>query len=372
MIEVPFINYSKKLLPYRKNISESLLRSAQTSEFILKTDVSNFETAIKNKLDIASATTVSSATFALYMSLIALGVTQGDEVITPAFSYISTASVISQIGAIPIFVDVDRDTYMMNLKSIEEKVTNKTKAIIAVHLFSALADMPSLKEYARSRNLALIEDSAVMLGGKINGHWAGTFGDVGVYSFFPAKPLGGIGDGGMIVTNNKELANQFFRLRNHGQDGITRFLHHRLGFNSRMDEVNANFLLHRLNTFERDILRRSEIANYYHNRLKALHPHLTFQKYNPNESSNYAYVICANNRDLLQRHLLLNGIQTKIYYPEALPFQPAFHYLGHKRGEYLNAEYIAAHALALPICETLINKQIEYVIDKIVDFYNEY
>ncbi|GAB6990762.1 DegT/DnrJ/EryC1/StrS family aminotransferase [Paenibacillus pini] len=368
-MNVPFFNYASRYAEDREKIKDIVYQVGISDNFILKERVVELEDAIRQYTGAKHVIAVANGTTALTILLQAMGVGPGVDVLTPAFSFISTASTIALLGGTPVFVDVDPLTGMMDPNDLERKVTPASKVVIPTHLFSVMADMESIHEIAQKHNLVVLEDSAVALGARQQGAIAGIMGNAGLYSFFPAKPLGGIGDGAVIVTNDDELGRISRMLRNHGQDGITRFYHHLLGYNNRMDETAASYLLHKLRRFDDLLNKRREIAGLYNEAFKHLAPMIQVVTDAHEERVYYTYVIQAERRDELKEFLESRGIETQIYYPTALPLQPAFAYLGHQAGDFPNAEAITGRSLALPLYAEMPSEHVQQVIIAVVDFY---
>lgn len=367
-MNVPFFNYQDRFAEDREVIKSIVYQVGISDNFILKEHVLELEEKIKGYTGAKYAIATSNGTSALTIILHAMGVGPGVDVLTPAFSFISTASTISLLGGRPIFVDVDPITGMIDPEDLESKITPQSRVIIPTHLFSVLADMSLINEVAKRYNLLVLEDSAVSLGAQVDGKMAGMFGDMGLYSFFPAKPLGGIGDGAIIVTNDDNLGKTCRMLRNHGQDGITRFLHHYIGYNYRMDETVAAYLVHKMNRYEELLEKRSLIGGRYNDAFINLYPEIQIVTETSYDRVYYTYVIQAKHRESLRQYLNANGIQTQVYYPRALPFQPAFAYLKHNVGEFPNAENIVTRSLALPLYAEMPDEHIKNVIKHVVEF----
>lgn len=357
-------------MPEREIIEKFILEVGLSDKFILKENVAEFEVAVRQYIKAQDAIAVSNGTYGLIIGLAALDVKPGVDVLTPAFSFISSASAIAFRGANPVFVDVDPNTYTLDPYGVTERITPNSRVIIPVHLFSTLAKMDEIIGIAKQYNLKILEDSAVSFGSHIGADFAGLFGDLGVYSFFPAKPLGGIGDGGMIITNNKELGTRCRLLRNHGQDGKNRFLHHELGYNSRMDELMALYLNHRLKYFDLSMNNRNKMANYYTERLKSLEPRIKLPPRFGYDQVYYIYAIQVEERDALKSFLLKNEIETKTYFSTPLHLQPSFSYLGYKKGDFPISEMLSQRILALPLYPTLSEADANKVIEAIYRFYD--
>ncbi|TVX94411.1 DegT/DnrJ/EryC1/StrS family aminotransferase [Paenibacillus agilis] len=365
-MSVPFFNYGARYAEDRDVIKDIVFQVGVSDNFILKEGVADFEQAIRAYTGAKHAIAVSNGTTALSVILRALGVGPGVDVLTPAFSFISTASTIALLQARPVFVDVDPVTGMLDPADLEAKITPNSRVVIPTHLFSVMANMSAIREIADRHQLHVLEDSAVALGASMNGTKAGLLGDSGLYSFFPAKPLGGIGDGGIIVTNDDELGQRCRMLRNHGQDGITRFLHHHLGYNHRMDEVVARYLQHKLLRFDQLIERRAQIAARYNEAFASLAPDIRVVTDDHYDRVYYTYVLQSERRDELQQFLQARGIETQIYYPLALPLQPAFAYLGHKEGDFPHAEALTKRSLALPLYAEMPDEHVDLVIEAVL------
>ncbi|QJC54215.1 DegT/DnrJ/EryC1/StrS family aminotransferase [Paenibacillus albicereus] len=367
-MNVPFFNYSARFAPDKDVIKELVYRSGTTDQFILKEDVRRLEEAICAYTGAAHAVAAANGTSALVLLLRTMGAGPGVDVLTPAFSFISTASAIRLLGANPVFVDADPRTGMMDPADLERRITPQSRIVIPTHLFSVMADMKAIRAVAREHGLLVLEDSAVALGASQDGVPAGRHGDAGLYSFFPAKPLGGIGDGAVIVTDDEELARGCRMLRNHGQDGVTRFLHHQLGYNSRMDEVLAGYLLHKLGRIDRLLDRRRDLAARYHEAFAGLDVRLAVTVDDHESRMYYTYVVQAERRDELRAELEEAGVETQVYYPAALPLQPAFADLGARPGDYPGAERFASRSLALPLYPEMPDGDVDEVIRAVVSF----
>lgn len=368
-MHVPFFNYGVRFAADRQDILRIVAEVGASDNFILKDRVAVFEQLLRDYTGARYVVAVANGTMALTLSLAALGIGPGDDVLTPAFSFISSASSIAHLGARPVFVDVDPETCTILPAEIERHITPRTRAILPVHLFASLATMTEISSIARKHELAVVEDSAVALGARLHETSAGLLGDIGVYSFFPAKPLGGIGDGGAIVTNDEHLWRSCRMLRNHGQDGVNRFLHHLIGYNSRMDEVMGGYLSHRIKMLPLLLQRRAELASIYNTKLRSLAPSVLIPPASSCKDVYYTYVIKCTKRDVLRAYLAQHNIETQIYYPRPLHLQPAFAYLGYQKGNFPNAEHISERMLALPLYPEMSEEQIAYVSEIVVKFY---
>lgn len=366
---VPYFDWDNRYRDWVDDVLEVVREVADSDEFILKSRVAQLEARIAERTGAAHAIAVASGTGALSVALTALGIGPGDEVVTPAFSFISTASTVALRGARPVFADVDHDTACLDTAAAEAAVTGRTRAILPAYLFTGHPAMGELAALAARRGVALVEDSAVGLGSVVDGRPAGRHGAAGVYSFFPAKPVGGVGDAGMIVTDDPELGRRARMLRNHGQSLTTRFLHHEVGFNCRMDEITAGFLLRRLPHLDGFLAARRRLAEEYDRRLADLAPDVLTPLPGYDRRAVYTYVVRARARDRLREHLAADGVETVVYYPTPLHLQPAFAELGHRRGDFPVAERLAEECLALPLHPGMRPDAIERVADSIARFY---
>lgn len=336
----------------KKEIDSSIKRVLDSGVFIGGEEVLKFEKELAKFLKVKYAVSVNSGTDALFLSLKALGIKEGDEIITTPFTFIATAEVIANLGARPVFADIS-ETFNINPKEIEEKITKKTKAIIPVHLFGKMADMKEIMKIARKHNLYVIEDSAQAIGaGKITG-------DLACFSFFPSKNLGGFGDGGAIATNNKSLAEKLKLLKSHGSSLNEKYLNLIPGFNSRLDAMQAAVLRVKLRHLLKWNKIRIEKARYYSNKLD-------FKNNVFNQ-----YTIRAKDRDKLKKYLEKKGIPANTYYPLPLHLQPAFKYLGYKKGDFPASEKASKEVLSLPVYPELKKAEQDYIIKCIKDFYEK-
>ncbi|MBB4264584.1 DegT/DnrJ/EryC1/StrS family aminotransferase [Roseospira visakhapatnamensis] len=356
----------------RPLIHDLVFEAGTTNRFMLKDHVAALEDGFRRATGAADAIAVSSGTFAVLVALKAAGVGPGDEVIVQAYCCQPVASQVIALGATPVFVDVTADTMVMDPARVEERITPRTRAILPAHLFSCLVDMAPLRDIARRHGLVIVEDACVQQGATQDGVAAGRLGDVGTFSFFQVKAMGGCGEGGMIVTDDPEIGRRCRMLRNHGQDGATRFLHHIIGFNSRMDEIMAGFLNHRLARFD-DILRsRARIAASYTERLSVLGNRITLPPPGVEGRCYYIYAVQSPDRDALRAFLLDRGIATHIYYPRILPHQRAFAAYADPRDRLDTAIRAARQNLALPIYPHMTDAQADAVVDGVLAFHTRH
>lgn len=343
------------------------LGTAPAQKFILGEHTARFERALGEQLGAADVVCCGSGTSALTLVLHAMGIGPGSEVIVPAFGCAPLASTVLNLGARPVFGDIDPVTMTLDPAEAERLISPRTRALMPAHMFAAMADMPSFAALARRTGLRLLEDSAVAQGGVLDGRPAGLWGEAGVYSFVQVKTFGTIGEGGAVVTRDPELGHVVRMLRNHGQDGRTRFRHHHIGHNSRFDELTALFQLHRLPGLPERLRRRAEIAAYYTERFEPLAAQgIQAPPGGTNGRCFYVYCLRAKDRDGLQRHLAGHGVGTHVYYPRPLPRQPAF--AQHANGSWPQAELASREILALPIYPHLTDAQVEHIADAVCAF----
>jgi dTDP-4-amino-4,6-dideoxygalactose transaminase len=367
-----FHGWSQRYGDEADRIVDLVREIGESDEFILKSRVAALEEDITALVGVSNAIACANGTSALTLVLTALGIGRGDEVITPAFSFISSASTIALTGARPVFADVDADTATLSPEAAEAGIGPATRALLPAHLFSCAADMAALERLTRAHDLLLVEDSAISLGATVLGRPAGTYGNAGVFSFFPGKPLGGIGDAGMVVTDDDQLALTVRMLRNHGQRPGSRFLHELVGFNCRMDELTAGFLRHRLRHHDGVLEARRDRARWYEERLRLLAPDLVPPPPDYTGRAVYHYVVRAQRRTALREHLARCGVETVVYYPRPLHLQPVFAGLGHRAGEFPVAERLAEECVALPLRPELARSDIDYIADAIAEFYGRH
>jgi dTDP-4-amino-4,6-dideoxygalactose transaminase len=327
--------------------------------------VAELERKVASLCDCAYGVGVSSGTDALLCSMMSLEIGPGDEVITTPFTFFATAGSIARLGAKPVFIDIDSRTYNLNPAAMESAITARTKAVIPVHLFGQTADMDAIISIAERHGLAVIEDAAQAISATYKGHRAGSMGTLGCLSFFPSKNLGGVGDGGMVVTNDEALYEHLLVMRNHGSK--PKYWHPYLGGNFRLDPIQAAVLLVKLPYLDGWCEARRRNAAYYDERLGPLGVCVPLIK--PGCTSVYnQYVIRVERRDELKAHLAQRGIQTEIYYPSPLHVQPCFASLGYAPGSFPESVKASGAVLALPIYPELPSAHREFVADAIASF----
>lgn len=336
-------------------------------QFVKGSVVQEFEKAFSSVIRSGHCITTGSGTDALFIALKSLNIQPGDEVLTPALSWISSAETISLCHAKPVFVDVDEDTYTIDAKKIEAKITSKTKAIIAVHLYGHAADVVALKKICDQHKLFLIEDCAQAHLTTINQQVVGTLGDAGAFSFYPTKNLGAWGDAGCVVTNNSVLAEKMRRFGNHG--ALQKEDHTMEGMNSRMDSLQAAVLLQRLPNLESLNEKRLENAAYYTRQLQGIQEIVLPKVKESTTHTFHIYAIRAQNRDALKAYLADQGIQTLIHYSKALPFLTPYKHLLVNEHDYPVSSVLQDELLSLPIHPAIKQDQMEYICNHIRKFF---
>lgn len=329
-----------------------------SSHFIIGNNVTELEKEIAAYYATKHAIGVASGTDALHLAILACGIGKGDEVITTPFTFIATAEAITYTGARPVFVDIDEKTFNIDVKKIKKAVTKKTKAILPVHLFGLSADMEKIKGLAAEYKLKIIEDCAQSFGAVYKGKKTGAIGDAGCFSFFPSKNLGCYGDGGMVITNDDNMAEKIRMLRNHGQK--VRYYHSVIGYNSRLDEIQAGILRVKLKRIDEYNKKRRENARLYTEKLKGANI------ITPSEPEGYYHVfhqysIRTSKRDSILNGLTDAGIASAIYYPAPLHLQESYNDLGYKKGDFPVSEAIASDIISLPMYPELTAGQIDEV-----------
>jgi len=375
-VRIPQLDLVAQYKSIKKEIDEAILKVLEKGEFILGEEVRALEESIANFVGVKHAIGVASGTDALLLSLMAIGVKGGDEVITTPFTFFATAGSIARLGARPVFVDIELDTYTTDPNKLEDLLNKsynpRMKAVIPVHLYGQCADMDPIIELAKKYNLKVIEDAAQSIGATYKGKQSGSLGDIGCFSFFPSKNLGAYGDGGMVVTNDDELAEKIRILRVHGSK--PKYYHSMVGINSRLDEIQAAILNVKFKYLPNWIEQKREKVVFY-NKLfqekllnnvvvpyEALYNYHTYHQYT---------IRVKGDRDELQDYLKERGIGTGVYYPLPLHLQKCFENLGYKIGDFPISERASKEVLSLPIYPELKeSKQIE-VVERIKKFFEK-
>ncbi|HVO65852.1 MAG TPA: DegT/DnrJ/EryC1/StrS family aminotransferase [Syntrophales bacterium] len=355
---IPMVDLQRQYKLLKTDIDAAIQDVLGSTQFILGPNVAELEKEIAAYHGIPHAVGVASGTDALLLSLRACGIGPGDEVITTPFTFIATAEVISLLSAIPVFVDIQPETFNINPSKLEEKITGKTKAVIPVHLFGHPADMDPIVKIARKYNIKIIEDCAQAFGATYNGKKVGTIGDCGCFSFFPSKNLAGYGDGGMIITRNEDLAAKVRLLRNHGS--AIKYHHSTLGYNSRLDEIQAAIVRVKMKKIEEFNDRRRINADLYRKFIKRNDVLL------PVEMSDckhvyHQFTIRSKNRDSIINTLKTNNISSAVYYPVPLHKQDVFVRQNISGHNLINSEICAGEVLSLPMFPELEKEEIQYI-----------
>lgn len=365
-MKVPLLDLKAQYLSIKSETDTAIAEVMQSQQFILGPKVEQCEKAIAAYSRCSFAVGVSSGSDALLACLMAENIGIGDEVITSPYSFFATAGAIARLGAKPVFVDIDAETYNLDASQIRSKVTPKTRAIIPVHLYGQMADMDPVMSLAAEHGLIVIEDAAQAIGSEDKGRRAGSIGHYGCFSFFPSKNLGGGGDGGMIVTNNAQHAEKVRILRGHGAQ--PKYYHKVIGGNFRLDAIQAAIVSAKLPHLDRWTTARQHNATHYDRLFKECGVSVGLPKVTTNRHIFNQYVIRVSDRDKLQGYLTEKGVGTEVYYPVPLHLQECFAYLGHRPGSFPHSERAAKETLALPIYPELTEAQAGYVVECICEF----
>jgi dTDP-4-amino-4,6-dideoxygalactose transaminase len=362
-MSVPMVDLKIQYAAIRDEVASAVHGVIESTHFILGPQGKALEEAIAAYHGVKYAVAVASGTDALHLALRAAGITSGDEVITTPFTFIATAEAASYIGAVPVFVDIDPVTYNMDISKIEAAITKKTKAIIPVHLYGAPVEMDGLMQLAKKHGLKVIEDCAQSFGAEYRGRKTGVFGDLGCFSFFPSKNLGGYGDGGMVITDDAKLAEHLLSLRNHGSR--VRYYHDEVGYNSRLDEIQAAILRIKFRHIDEYNKKRRDNAFLY-NRFLAGTGIQTPSEQDGTKHVFHQYTIRVKDRDAVKQRLDAgNTTSSMIYYPVPLHLQSAYKGLGMGPGSLPKAEQAAREVLSLPMYPELTEEQIRLVADAV-------
>jgi dTDP-4-amino-4,6-dideoxygalactose transaminase len=361
---VPFLDLSTPYKALEAEWLDAIRATGQSGAFILGPNVTAFEKEVAAYVGVKHAIACANGTDALILSLRALGIGPGDEVVTVPFTFFASAEVISLVGAKPVFADIEADSFNIDPKSLRAVITSRTKAIIPVHLYGYPAKMDEIRAIAREHKLAIVEDCAQAFGAEAGGKRVGSLGDTGAFSFYPTKVLGCYGDGGIITTDRDDIDEHLRRLRNHG--AYKPFLHNEIGYNSRLDEIQAALLRIKLRDIERDIAGRASVATEYDKRLKGLGVGLPSRPSSGRHAFNL-YAIRSKNRDRIRQTLTDNKIGSSIAYPMPLHLQDVYHSLGYKPGSLPVSEQAANETLSLPIYPGMPIEHIQRVADVLAD-----
>lgn len=391
-MNIPLIDLKAQYESLAKELNEATLEILSSANYIMGKTVLDFEKKFANYIGVKHAISVGNGTDALVLALKAMGIGKGDEVITTPFTFFATAEAISAVGATPVFVDVEKETFNIDVTKIEEKINSNTKAIMPVHIFGQSADMDEINEIAKKYNLKVIEDACQAIGGKYKGRNIGSLGDVACFSFFPTKNLGCAGDGGMIVTDNDEIATIARALRTHGSgengqkaynllnsieeevqtvEGANdtvynplKYYNYLIGYNTRLDAIQAAILNVKINEIDNWNAKRREIVSIYNEALQNNDLVTPIAK-DYNEHVYHMYILQSENREEVIAKLKEAGIATGVYYPVPLHLQKVYKDLGYKEGDMPVAEYLSHRTFAIPVYPELTKEQVDYIISKI-------
>jgi UDP-2-acetamido-2-deoxy-ribo-hexuluronate aminotransferase len=345
-MKIDFANLQNQYKLYKDEIDDAIHSVLDKSNYIMGEEVTQLEKNLEEFTGAKHAITCSSGTDALLLAMMALDIKPGDEVITTPFTFIATAETIALMGAIPVFVDIDENTYNIDPSKIEEKITKKTKAIMPVSLYGQPADIDVIQTIADKHNLKVIIDGAQSFGSTYKGKTDSNLGDISTTSFFPAKPLGCFGDGGAVFTNDEALATKMKSLRVHGQS--KRYHHKYIGMGGRMDTLQCAIVDVKLKYYKKDLILRQEVAAKYGETLED--KCLVLPYIDKNTTSAFAqYSVRVKNRDEVQSKLKEQGIPTAVHYPMPLHLQECFEYLGYKKGDFPMSEMVSAEIMSLPM-----------------------
>ncbi len=367
----PFLDLRAQFASIREEVMAAVARVLESQHFILGPEVAAFEDEVGHYLGSKFSIGCASGTDALTLGLMALGVGPGDEVITTPFTFVASASSIALLGAVPVFVDIDPNTYNLDPNQLQQAITAKTKAIMPVHLFGLPAEMDDILEVASRRNIPVIEDAAQAIGAEYRAAKVGTLGTVGCFSFFPSKNLGGAGDGGLVTTNDPAIADRLRLLHLHGSRN--KYEYEMLGVNSRLDAIQAAILRVKLRHLDSwTEARRKNVERYrrlFEENGLARRVVLPSEPRHSRHVFNQ-YTISVDKRDALRQRLQENGIPSEIYYPFPLHLQKAFSFLGYTPGSMPHAEAACGEVLSLPVFPEMTGGQQTAVVKEIADFFS--
>ena len=373
MEPIQMVDLKSQYLRIKDEMDAAIQHVLDSTAFIQGTPVKEFEDALSQHTGSKQIISCGNGTDALTAALLALEIGSGDEVITTPFTFIATVEAIALVGARPVFVDVSKETFLLDVNRLERAITPKTKAIIPVHLYGQCADMEPLLDIANKYNISVIEDACQAIGSEYrfadgNVKQAGTMGTIGCLSFFPSKNLGCFGDGGALMTDNAEMAEKLRSICRHGS--TKRYRHERIGLNSRLDTLQAAVLNLKLNHLQEYIASRKKAATYYHTALSNL-DWLCLPNTSPHSTHTYhQFTVKVKNgrREALKQYLAEKGIPSAIYYPVPAHLQPAYAYLNYQKGDFPAAEQLCEEVLSLPMHTELTEEQLEYICHAIKNF----
>jgi dTDP-4-amino-4,6-dideoxygalactose transaminase len=364
-MKIEFIDLKARYKDEKDKLNEIFNKVLESGQLILSDENKNLEKNLSEYLNKKYCITLNSGTDALMLALWALGIKKGDEVITPAVSFIATAAAIDHLGAKPVFVDVDEDLNI-DIEKIEEKINEKTKAIVPVHWTGKMCDMEKIKNIAQKYDLKIVEDAAQAIGSELDNKKPGYYSNIATFSTHPLKILNGIGDGGFLITNDKEAYEKINKYRNHGI--VTRDNYEFYGVNSRMDALNAAIVNYRLGGTKSLIEKRKYNIDLYKSNIKT--KNFKFIEHKKNEIESYTMLVSiAEDRDGLQKYLSENEVQSLVYYGTPLHLQNASKKHGYKKGDFPKAEYLCDRVISLPFHQYLKEDEILFVSDLVNKYY---
>ena len=364
-MKIEFIDLKARYKDEKDKLNEIFNKVLESGQLILSDENKNLEKNLSEYLNKKYCITLNSGTDALMLALWALGIKKGDEVITPAVSFIATAAAIDHLGAKPVFVDVDEDLNI-DIEKIEEKINDKTKAIVPVHWTGKMCDMEKIKNIAQKYDLKIVEDAAQAIGSELDNKKPGYYSNIATFSTHPLKILNGIGDGGFLITNDKEAYEKINKYRNHGI--VTRDNYEFYGVNSRMDALNAAIVNYRLGGTKSLIEKRKYNIDLYKSNIKT--KNFKFIEHKKNEIESYTMLVSiAEDRDGLQKYLSENDVQSLVYYGTPLHLQNASKKHGYKKGDFPKAEYLCDRVISLPFHQYLKEDEILFVSDLVNKYY---
>lgn len=366
-MNIPFVDLSRQSRKIDELIVSKIRKIMKEGSFVLGEEVSQFERKFASYIGAKYCIGVASGTDAILLSLRAIGVERGDEVIVPALTFIASVSPIIALGAKPVLVDVLPDKPLIDSSMIESAITKKTRAIIPVHLYGYPCDMKIINKIAKRRKLYVLEDACQAHGSAHKNRKMGSFGDLAAFSFYPSKNLGAIGDSGAIVTSSRSFAEKIVKLRDHGKS--KKYIHELVGYNSRLDTINAAALYVKLSYLDKWNKKRKQLSSVYDHLLKKLPIKLPLEKAD-DVYNHHLYVIYAVERDRLYKYLKKKNIDCGIHYPLPLHMQPALMDLGYKDGSFPNAERFARECLSLPIFPQMTKREVCSIAGQIRNFYH--
>ena len=367
------VDLHSQYIRLKNEIDTAIQTVLDSANFVKGPETEKFQQELSKYLNCSHVIACANGTDALQIAMMSLGLKPGDEVITPTFTFIATVETIALLGLKPVLVDVDPDTFLINIDEVRKKISENTKAIIPVHLFGQCADLENLELLAKSNNIHIIEDNAQALGSDFifknsDRRKSGTIGTIGCTSFFPSKNLGCYGDGGALITNNDEIAKRILAIANHGM--IKKYHHEYIGINSRLDAIQAAILRVKLKYLDEFCEKRRNAADFYDERLKHIEGIRVPKRVNNSTHVFHQYTIVLEkyNRDEFADYLNNKGIPAMVYYPVPLHLQNAYKYLGYKYGDFPVAEELANKVISLPMHTELDEEQLNYIANTIYEY----